>query len=149
MVTWSPRNLLIATVLISAIIGSATGFTANYLARTSPAVQSRDFYLFAQDLSFNTSLTTGLTSDYGYSADVIAVNKGDTLNIHFYNPTDANHIFTMLAPYTNEVVLVGAPTDTSPIHTVTITVAANQAGIFSYHCKFHPPQMTGSLIVQS
>ena len=146
--SWSPRNILIVAVLLAAIIGAATGYSTNVLTRSSPSPQTREFYLFAQDLSFNTSLTTGLTSDYRYSADIITVNKGDTINIHFYDPTDENHTFTMGAPYANDVVVLGHPTDTSPIHTATITIVTSQAGLFSYHCRFHPPQMAGTLVVQ-
>ncbi len=146
--SWSPRNILLVAVVLAAIIGAATGYSTSVLTRSSPSPQTREFYLFARDLSFNTSLTTGITSDYIYSANVITINKGETLNVHFYNPTDENHTFTMLTPYTNDVVVVKQPTDTSPIHTATITIAANQAGIFSYHCRFHPPQMSGALVVQ-
>ena len=152
--TWSPRNVIIAAVLISAIVGSVSGLAANYLMRASPATQNREFYLFARDLSFNFSLTSGpsaLTSDYGYSANYIIVNKGDTLVIHFYNPTDEHHSFTMNAPYANNYTLAEGPTDqnpNNPIHDVTITINASQAGSFEFFCIFHQPQMRGWLLVQ-
>src|SRR5437016_10506277 len=101
MVTWSPRNTIIVAVLLSALVGSVTGLGASYLAHTSPTAQTRNFYLFAVDQSFNSSLATGLKADYDFSASVITVNRGDTLVIHFYNPTDQNHTFTMGAPYAN------------------------------------------------
>jgi plastocyanin len=150
----SSRNLIIATVLISAIIGSVAGLTANYLARTTPSPESRVFYLFARDLSFNYSLTSGpnqLTSDYGYSANYIVINRGDTLVIHFYNPTDQKHSFTMASPYQNNVTLAQGPTDqnpNNPISDVSITISASQAGTFEFYCIFHQPQMRGFLIVQ-
>src|SRR5712692_3453401 len=136
MVTPSPRNLLLAAVLVSAIVGSVTGLATNYLMRTSPAAQTRDFYLFARDLSFNFSLTSGsnkLTSDYIYSANYIIVNKGDTLLIHFYNPTDQPHTFTIDTPYANNATLVAGPTDTNPNNPIpgtTITISASQTGTF-------------------
>ncbi len=151
MVTSSPRNLLLAAILVSAIIGSVTGLATNYLMRISPAPQTRDFYLFARDLSFNFSLTSGpnaLTSDYIYSANYVVINKGDTLVIHFYNPTDEHHSFTMESPYANSVTVAEQPNDQSPIHDATITIAASQAGTFQFHCIFHPPQMRGNLIVE-
>src|SRR5213594_3260481 len=130
--TTSARTLILAAIIIAASVGSATGFAANYLTRTAPpSPENRVFYLFARDLSFNFSLTSGgnqLTSDYAYSTNYIIINKGDTLVIHFYNPTDQ------------------APT--SPIHDVTITINASQAGTFQFYCIFHPPQMRGGLIVQ-
>jgi len=153
--TTSARTLILAAIIIAASVGSATGFAANYLTRTAPpSPENRVFYLFARDLSFNFSLTSGgnqLTSDYAYSTNYIIINKGDTLVIHFYNPTDERHSFTMKAPYEGNYTLSEGPTDqapTSPIHDVTITINASQAGTFQFYCIFHPPQMRGSLIVQ-
>ncbi len=153
--TLSPRNILIAAILISAVVGSATGLATSYLTRpASASSQTREFYLFARDLSFNFSLTSGanqLTSDYGYSSNYLIANKGDTLIIHFYNPTDEHHSFTMNAPYANNYTLAEGPTDQNPdnpIHDVTITISASQVGTFRYYCIFHQPEMRGSLIVQ-
>jgi plastocyanin len=148
MVTWSPRNTLITAVLLSALVGGVTGLGVSYLARTSPTAQTRDFYLFGVDQSFNATLATGLKGDYVYSSTLINVNKGDTLLIHFYNPTDANHTFTMRSPYSNDAFVAGHPTDTSPIHNTNITISANQAGIFPFFCRFHMPSMSGNVLVQ-
>ena len=145
MVTWSPRNLLIATVLLSAIVGSVTGLGVSYLSRPSPAPQTRDIYLFAVDQNFNFSLTKGLTSDYIYSSSLIAVNMGDTVRIHFYNPTDKTHSFTIATPYANDVVVAA---ESATIQNATIAITASQAGSFAFHCKFHQPQMTGTILVQ-
>ncbi len=146
----STRNLLIATVLVSALVGSVTGLATTYLARTSPAPQTQEFYLFARDLSFNRT-SSGLSSDYIYSSNYVVVNKGDTLVIHFVNPTDQHHTFTIGAPYANNVTVAAAPTDQAgdPVaQSATINIAASQAGTFQFHCVFHPPQMKGTLIVQ-
>jgi plastocyanin len=148
MVTWSPRNTVIVAVLLSALVGGVTGLGVSYLSHPSQAAQTRDFYLFGVDQSFNKSLASGLKADYAYSSSVINVNKGDTLLIHFYNPTDANHTFTTLSPYANDVAVAGRPTDTSPIHNATITISANKAGIFPFYCRFHLPSMSGSIVVQ-
>jgi len=148
MVAWSPRNTIIAAVLLSALVGGVTGLGVSYLARVSPMPQSRDFYLFGVDQSFNSSLASGLKADYAFSSSLITVNKGDTLVIHFYNPTDENHTFTIGSPYANDVFVAAHPTDQSPIHNATITVNANQAGIFPFHCRFHMPSMSGSIVVQ-
>src|SRR5712692_2975424 len=104
----STRNLLIAAALVSALVGGITGLTTTYLARMNPAPQTQDFYLFARDLMFNTT-TSGLTSNYVYSTNYIVVNKGDTLVVHFFNPTDEHHSFTIGAPYANNVTVAGAP----------------------------------------
>jgi len=148
MATWSPRNTVIVAVLLSALVGGVTGLSVSYLSRTSPTAQTRDFYLFGVDQSFNKSLASGLKADYAYSSSVINVNKGDTLVIHFYNPTDANHTFTIGSPYANDALVAGHPTDSSPIRNATITISANQAGIFPFYCRFHLPSMSGSIVVQ-
>jgi plastocyanin len=145
MVTWGTRNLLIATVLLAAIVGSIAGLGTGYLTHPSPTPQIRDIYLFAVDQNFNSSLTKGLTSDYIYSSSLIAVNKGDTLNVHFYNPTDKAHSFTIGAPYANDIVVAA---QSSTIQNATITITTSQVGNFAFHCKFHQPQMIGTIIVQ-
>ena len=145
MVTWSPRNLLIATVMLAAIVGSITGLGVSYLSRPSPAPQTRDIYLFAVDQNFNSSLTRGLTSDYIYSPSLIAVNKDDTVRIHFYNPTDKAHPLTIATPYANDVVVAA---QSNSIQNANITTTTSQAGSFPFHCKFHEPQMTGTILVQ-
>src|SRR5690348_8862057 len=144
MVTWGPRNLLIATVLIAAVIGSITGLGANYLAHPSPSPQTRDMYLFAVDQNFNSTATRGLSSDYIFSSSVITANKGDTLAIHFYNPTDKSHSFTIGAPFSNEAIVAAmTPGNPGVIRNATITITTTQVGSFPFYCKFHPPQMTG------
>jgi len=148
MVAWSPRNTIIVAVLLSALVGGVTGLGASYLTRVTPTPQTRDFYLFGVDQSFNSSLASGLKADYAFSSSVITVNRGDNLVIHFYNPTDQNHTFTMGPPYADDVFVAAHPTDQSPIHNATITVNANQAGIFPFHCRFHMPSMSGSIVVQ-
>jgi len=143
MVTWGPRNLLIAAILLAAIVGGTTGLAASYLLRPSPTPQARDVYLFAQDLSF--SAPSNLSSDYIYSSNLIVVNKGDTLTIHFYNPTDQHHSFTIGAPYANDIVVAA---QSSTIQNANITITTSQAGSFVFHCKFHSPQMIGTILVQ-
>jgi len=99
--------------------------------------------LFAQDISF--SVPSNLGSDYIYSSSQITVNKGDTVTIHFYNPTDKAHSFTMGAPYANDVVVAA---QSSTIQNANVTITTGQSGSFAFHCRFHPPQMTGTILVQ-
>lgn len=146
MVVWTPRNIVVVAVLISAVVGGVVGLGVTYALHPAPAPQTRGFYMFAVDQSFPAENTTGLKADYAFSAMTITVNKGDTLIIHFYNPTDQSHTFTMGSPYTSNVVL---PAMTSThISTANVTMVANQAGIFPYTCNFHGPSMAGDLIVQ-
>src|SRR5690349_12471690 len=79
MVSWSPRNTVIAAILLSALFGGVTGLAVNYLSHPGPTAQTRDFYLFGVDQSFNKTLAVGLRGDYAFSSSVITVNKGDTL----------------------------------------------------------------------
>ncbi len=143
MANWSARNLLIASILLAAIVGGITGLGASYLSHPSPSPQTRDIYLFAQDLSF--SVPSNLSSDYIYSSSQITVNKGDTVTVHFYNPTDKAHSFTIGAPYANDVVVAA---QSSSIQNANITITTTQPGSFTFHCKFHAPQMTGTILVQ-
>jgi len=143
MVSWGTRNLLIATILLAALFGGVTGLGASYFANPAPTPQTRDLYLFAQDLSF--TAPSNLSSDYVYSSNLIVVNKGDTITIHFYNPTDQHHSFTTSAPYANDVVVAAQSTT---IQNANITITTSQAGSFIFHCKFHQPQMTGTILVQ-
>jgi len=84
MANWSARNLLIASILLAAIVGGITGLGASYLSHPSPSPQTRDIYLFAQDLSF--SVPSNLSSDYIYSSSQITVNKGRYRDSSFLQP---------------------------------------------------------------
>ena len=146
MVAWTPRNIIVVAVLISAVVAGVVGLGVTYALHPAPAPQTRDFYMFAVDQGFPAANTTGLKADYAFSSMTLTVNKGDTLIIHFYNPTDQSHTFTMGSPYTNNVIL---PAMTSThISTANVTIVANQAGTFPYTCNFHGPSMAGYLIVQ-
>ncbi|MBO0889196.1 cupredoxin domain-containing protein [Candidatus Bathyarchaeota archaeon] len=146
MVTWNPRNVVVTALLLSAIVGAGAGFGVTYGLRSHSSPQARDFYLFAVDQGFNSSTAQGLKADYDFSANVITTNVGDTLVIHFYNPTDTAHTFTMNSPYSNDVYL--PPMTNTTISNANITIHATQAGIFPFYCKFHGPSMSGSLVVQ-
>ena len=148
MVTWNPRNIIVTAVLLAAIVGAGTGVGVSYALRTHPTAQTRDYYLFAVEQGFNSSTAGGLKadSDYDFSASVITINLGDTLVIHFYNPTDTAHTLTIGQPYPTDILLP-AMTNTT-ISNANITIHATQAGIFPFYCKFHGPSMAGNLVVQ-
>src|SRR5207245_11298175 len=95
MVAWSPRNTIIVAVLLSALVGGVTGLGVSYLARVNPTPQSRDFYLFGVDQSFNSSVISGLKADYALSSSVITVNKGEPLVLQVHNQTDQSHTLTI------------------------------------------------------
>jgi plastocyanin len=73
----------------------------------------------------------------------IAVNRGDTVNIKFYNleePNGDRHSFTIGAPY-------GIDKDLAPGQNGTVTFKASESGAFVFFCKYHQPTMRGELIV--
>lgn len=141
MVAWTPRNTIIAAVLLSAVVGGVVGLGVTYALRPAPSTQTRNFYLYATDLGvqgFTSQNSTGTKADYDFSAKTITVNKGDTLIIHFYNPTDESHSFTMGNPYPNDVVL--PPKTATKISTANVTIVASQAGIFPSIANTTNPQ---------
>ena len=105
----------------------------------------KEFYLFDSDIPGFNETEMGMPRDI-YSMPVIAVFKGDTVLIHFFNieePGGDNHSFTIYdKPYNNIDVVV------HPRENKTITFVANTTGTFAYLCTFHQPTMRGLLIVQ-
>ena len=79
-----------------------------------------------------------------FSPSEIAVNKGDIVNIIFYNlekpPNGDRHSFTIGAPYNIDK-------DLGPGQHSVITFKATQDGVYQFYCKYHQPTMRGDLIV--
>jgi plastocyanin len=79
-----------------------------------------------------------------FSPSEIAVNKGDTVNIIFYNletpPNGDRHSFTIGAPYNIDK-------DLGPGQHGSITFKASEDGVYQFYCKYHQPTMRGELIV--
>jgi plastocyanin len=79
-----------------------------------------------------------------FSPSEIAVNKGDTVNIIFYNletpPNGDRHSFTIGAPYNIDK-------DLGPGQHGLITFKAAEDGVYQFYCKYHQPTMRGELIV--
>ena len=144
MATWSVRKILIVATILSIILGGVTGLSAG-MAHQPRA--TREVYLFPVELPFDD--TVAGIPHYVFNPSLIVVNKGDTVLIHFYQYTDEHHSFTLAAPYSKDVTLpeatpLGNPTN---IPKTDITFVAGTSGFFVYHCKFHPPTMTGTLQV--
>jgi plastocyanin len=79
-----------------------------------------------------------------FSPSEIAVNKGDTVNVIFYNlekpPKGDRHSFTIGAPYNIDK-------DLGPGQHSVITFKATEGGVYQLYCKYHLPTMRGELIV--
>ena len=108
---------------------------------TSPT--NRTFYL--ENLEIETMNTTkfGIPSDV-FSLTQIAAKQGDTVTIHFYNLQKlgtSKHSFILHDGSYN------IDEELDPQQNTTITFKATQAGVFQYFCRYHPPSMTGQLIV--
>lgn len=140
------RSLALA-VVIAALVGGVSGFGAGYLNRPAPSPtplpQTREIYLLPMELDFNA--TVAGIPHYVFVPDLIQVNKGDTVTIHFYDTTDEGHTFTMGAPYATDVVL--GPATATAVERRDITFVATTPGTFLYHCRFHSPTMAGYLVV--
>jgi plastocyanin len=104
---------------------------------------NRTFYLENSAVSGLNETNLGIPPDI-FSLPVMTVEQGDNAIIHFYNledPGGDRHSFTLIdGPYNINKEL--APQDNG-----TITFNANQTGVFQYICEYHPPTMTGQLVV--
>jgi plastocyanin len=104
---------------------------------------NKTIYLFTSEHE-NVNETQLLIPPDSFSPSEIAVNKGDTVNIVFYNlekpPNGDRHSFTIGAPYNIDK-------DLAPGQHSTVTFKATEDGAFIFFCKYHQPTMRGELIV--
>jgi plastocyanin len=104
---------------------------------------NRTFYLENSAISDLNETKLGIPPDV-FSLPQMTVEQGDNAIIHFYNLEDLGgdrHSFTLVdGPYNINKEL-------APQENGTITFNANQTGVFKYICEYHPPTMTGQLIV--
>jgi plastocyanin len=107
------------------------------------APTNKTIYLFTSEHE-DVNETQLLIPPDSFSPSEIAVNKGDTVNIVFYNlekpPNGDRHSFTIGAPYNIDK-------DLAPGQHSTITFKATEDGAFEFFCKYHQPTMRGELIV--
>ena len=105
---------------------------------------TRDIHLFSQVDENIDEDKFGVPPDQ-YSTEQIIVNKGDTVNVHFYNlepvETQEHHTFTLNGePYDVNLDINAGESD-------TVSFVAKESGIFQYVCTYHEPTMTGTLVV--
>ncbi|MDE1839890.1 MAG: cupredoxin domain-containing protein [Thaumarchaeota archaeon] len=129
-------------IVIGYVLSTVTSTTPVHDASSYVGVK-RDIFLFTSEMAEFNETKMGMPKDT-FTPDTISVYKGDTLLIHFFN-TEAEggdtHSFTIYSkPYNVNVVL-------NPGQNKTITINANTTGIYRYICTFHPPTMTGNLVV--
>jgi plastocyanin len=106
------------------------------------APNNKTFYLFNADTGSNKNQTQ-IPPDT-FAPNTITVNKGDTVNIVYYNTEPVKdgdpHTFTIGAPYDINV-------NVNPQQHSTIHFKANTAGAFQFYCSVHLPTMRGELVV--
>jgi plastocyanin len=117
--------------------------TPDVAAITQPA-QEREIYLFSEvDENINEEML-GIPPDK-FSSDLIVVNQGDSVEIHFYNlepvETQEKHSFTIAAAQYQMHYDVEAGEN------VEIEFVAGEAGVYEYVCVYHMPTMQGKMVV--
>ncbi|WP_162478103.1 cupredoxin domain-containing protein [Nitrososphaera sp. AFS] len=121
-------NQSLIGAMSTAILGSSTNKT---------------FYVFTSSHEDLNQTKLGIPPD-SFSPSVIAVNKGDTVNVIFYNletpPNGDRHSFTIGEPYNIDK-------DLGPGQHGVITFKATEDGTYQFFCKYHQPTMRGELIV--
>lgn len=124
---------------LSVTIVLLAGCTSN--SGAGQKATARDIYVFSSKLDFNET-TLGIPHDT-FTPDVLVVNKGDTVTVHFYNvDDDERHTFTIDSP-------VKVDTDVAAGGHNNVTFTPSVAGVFAFKCRFHEPTMVGQLLVQA
>lgn len=139
-------------MMIQTMASSQNQSDDNTIAQDSSSTKSvssvadstnRTFYLENSAISDLNETKLGIPPDI-FSLSQMTVEQGDNAIIHFYNLEDLGgdeHSFTLIdGPYNINKEL-------APQENGTITFNANQTGVFKYICEYHPPTMTGQLIV--
>src|SRR5262245_11658507 len=142
------RSVLIVSVLVSAAVGGLTGYATTYLTKSPiPTPEGRTVFLFTTVLGFNETKAgeafgTDIPHDY-FAPDRITVNKGDRVEIRYYNTEDQpeNHTFTMSYSTYNFNSLLQYQ------EVMSFNFTADTPGVFQYICTLHQPTMTGYLVV--
>ena len=126
--------LAIVAIALPYISDSMMASSANTMIQGS---QTREFYVVADELSFNA--TAAGIPHYVYNPTLMTVNKGDKVLIHFYDTTDSPHTFTLSGYAINVSLTPGQKQD--------ISFTANTSGAYMFNCNFHPTTMRGQLVV--
>jgi plastocyanin len=136
IITTEPNAIAQNTSTITGGSSSSTTMSPPPAASSSHKI----FYLFSAEHEGVNETKLGVPPDT-FSPDVLEVNEGDNVTIHFYNlDTTDRHTFTIGAPYNiNEDLL--------PEKNATFTFKAGDQGIFRFYCTYHQPTMSGQLVV--
>jgi plastocyanin len=148
MISVMGNTKIITAIAISAIVIALAALIIPYQSHAQSNFQytgvKREFWLFNSNIPGFNETKMAMPRDV-YSMSTMAVNKGDTVVIHFFNTEfegEDNHSFTILDNAYNINVKV------KPGENKTITFNADTVGVFPFICTFHQPTMKGQLIVE-
>jgi plastocyanin len=102
----------------------------------------KTFYVFTSEVEGVDEEKLGIAGD-SFDIKTLVANKGDKVNIKFYNVDEVRterHSFTIGDPYKVDI-------DVGFAENGNATFTADQAGAFTFYCKYHLPVMTGQLVV--
>ena len=117
-----------------------TNATITTSSTIPPLTNNKTLYLFTAEHDGVNQTKLGIPPDT-FSPNVLEVNNGDNVTIHFYNlDTTDSHTFTIGVPYNIDKVV-------TPGQNATFTFKAADQGIYRFYCRFHQPTMTGQLVV--
>jgi nitrous oxide reductase len=116
--------------------------TAPVAEKHQETTGERTFYVFTSEIQNVDETKLGVAGD-SFSKNVLIANKGDKVNVNFYNVDDVQterHSFTIDDPYKVNIDLAFDQNGNA-------TFSADQPGLFTYYCAYHLPVMTGQLLV--
>ncbi|EQD27270.1 nitrous-oxide reductase [mine drainage metagenome] len=124
-------------VLAAGLLGAAPTFAAT----------TRTFYMqtvawASKDNPAQKRVVAKFGEVYGFVPGTIVVDQGDHVVLHIRNLEgggDDGHTFTLPGYGINKSL--------PPLSTETVSFIAGKAGVFSFHCEFHKPWMSGELVV--
>lgn len=102
----------------------------------------KTFYVFTAEVEQVEEEKLRIKGD-SFDVRTLVATKGDKVNIKFYNVDEVQterHSFTIGDPYKVDI-------DVGFAENGNATFTAEQAGVFSYYCKYHLPVMVGQLVV--
>jgi plastocyanin len=139
----APRTATAAAPILNVTqLSGADKSSTNQMAVASLGTSAnKTFYLFNSD-SGSDEKVTHIPPDT-FTPSEIVVNKGDTVNIVYYNTEPLKgdpHSFTIGAPFDVNVMV-------QPQQHTVIHLNANTPGAFQFYCSVHMPTMRGELVV--
>ena len=102
----------------------------------------KTFYVFTAEVEGVEEEKLKIAGD-SFDVKTLVADKDDKVNIKFYNVDEVQterHSFTIGNPYKVDI-------DVGFAENGNTTFTANQAGVFTFYCKYHLPVMVGQFVV--